>query len=292
MKKGAHRLLFLWIIRFKRCLYWSLLLATLMKNSLCIEVGKLNFLVSTSVFCRDCEQVLSGTLQSLNEGLPYAPIFLIDGGSRDSTRKIIRKWQKVEPRFVGLQTKTILNAAEAHNMVRENLKSQYHLLMDPYSRLQVGDIDALVKVLDRNPEIGSVTPGFVDHKGNLLARNRRALSKIDWAIDQLSPRVCRPFFRERLDRYFLKEEVESNYDIPSLPVGFTLIRTELMQRLNGLNSMLDFGLEMVDLGVRIKSEGVTNLYYPAVKVQRLNSGRDRYGFFQGLTAMKQLNEIV
>ena len=77
----------------------------------------MNSLVSASVYCKDCEAVLEGTLANLKQFFPYGPIYLIDGGSIDETRRVIRKWQKVEPRFVGLRTTASAGPGEAHNLV-------------------------------------------------------------------------------------------------------------------------------------------------------------------------------
>ncbi|MFD0716739.1 glycosyltransferase family 2 protein [Paenibacillus sp. GCM10027626] len=91
----------------------------------------------------------------LKQSFPIASIVVVDNNSQDATCELVE-------RFVSRGVKFIRNEnnngfAGGHNLARSYTDSTYVLVLNPDVRLERDYVLALVKFLDKHPEVGSAT---------------------------------------------------------------------------------------------------------------------------------------
>jgi GT2 family glycosyltransferase len=142
----------------------------------------------------------------------------------------------------------------------------YVLLLNPDARLGRADLDALVGVLDREPEVGLAAPRVLEEDGTLSHSLRRFPRRRSTFAQALFLHRVWPN-AEWTDEVIRDEAV---YDAPGSPEWVSgacmLVRRTALEALGGLDEDFFLYCEDIDLCARLRGAGWDIRYEPAAAV--------------------------
>lgn len=166
----------------------------------------------------------------------------------------------------------------AHNRVIGNIKSDYHLVLNPDVTLAPGALIEAIQYMERHPEVGMLTPLGKDRLGRKLSLAKRYPSVLDLFLRGFMPSSVRKLFQRRLARYEMREldEKEVSRDVPIASGCFMFCRTATLQSLNGFSDRFFLYFEDFDLCMRMRK--IAGIHYvPAVRIVHYGGNAARKG---------------
>ncbi|MEZ5540358.1 MAG: glycosyltransferase family 2 protein [Pseudomonadales bacterium] len=173
-----------------------------------------------------------------------------------------------------------LGYGQAHNRCIHQ-GSDFHLFMNPDVYL---DAQALAKGLDylqQHDEVGMVTPFAVNDQKTPLFLSKRYPTVLDFTLRGFAPTQLKKLFQQRLARYEMHKEYLSEHPYQSVEIASgccMLIRTNLLQKLNGFSSAYFLYFEDFDLSVRLR-EHAKIAFVPAMKIIHDGGHASRKGWW-------------
>jgi GT2 family glycosyltransferase len=189
-------------------------------------------------------------------------LFVIDNSSNDLLSDLCK-----DSRIHYIHNMTNIGFGAAHNIAfREayKLNSSYHILLNPDVYFKPSIIDNLFMKLKADSSIGLMMPKIIYPNG----RTQHLCKLIPTPIDLLLRRfIFNKKFKTKLDnKYELRFfSYEKEIEIPILSGCFMVLRTSVVQKINGFDERFFMYLEDVDLCRRV-GELSRVLYYPEVEV--------------------------
>jgi GT2 family glycosyltransferase len=217
---------------------------------------------------RDC---LIESIHQLRHTLPVARITLaiVDnaaGEDGDCFSHLFTKLHGVDAlRFV--QAETNLGYGRAHNMCM-NQGGDFHLILNPDVYLAPDALIAGISYMQAHPEAGMVTPYGVNDHNEPLFLSKRYPTVLDFLLRGFAPVWLHRLFAKRLAHYEMHSEYLSA--LPSNQVEIAsgccmLLRTELLQKLNGFCEDYFLYFEDFDLSVRLRQHALI-VFVPQMKI--------------------------
>ena len=205
---------------------------------------------------------ISSVINSFLGDSPTRILFVIDNSSNDSLSKLCN-----DSRIRYIYNNKNLGFGAAHNIAFRHayeLNSSYHILLNPDVYFKPSIIDNLFMKLKADSSIGLMMPKIIYPNG----RTQHLCKLIPTPIDLLLRRfIFNKKFKTKLDnKYELRFfSYEKEVEIPILSGCFMVLRTSVVQKINGFDERFFMYLEDVDLCRRV---GELNkvLYYPEVEV--------------------------
>ncbi|HVE50122.1 MAG TPA: glycosyltransferase family 2 protein [Casimicrobiaceae bacterium] len=170
----------------------------------------------------------------------------------------------------------------AHNLVLHGSGADYHLVLNPDVELAPDAIAVGVRWLAEHTDIGAVAPEMFDGDGeNQEYTCRRYPSVLDLLLRGFAPRFMRALFRQRLDRYEMRDVVDSDpereiIDIPSMSGACLLVRRSAIDATGGFDPKFFLYFEDYDWTVRLNRITRT-AYLPAMHVRHHGGGAAEKG---------------
>lgn len=170
------------------------------------------------------------------------------------------------PRVTYLFAGRNLGFGAAHNVALAKIatQSEVHLLLNPDICFGPDVLPALIACMSSNQSIGAVMPRIEYPNGELQRLCKLLPTPLDLIFRRFIPITA---IRDRINkRYELHNlQQQSPSDVPTLSGCFLLVRTGLLQRLEGFDERYFMYMEDVDLVRRIGDVART-LYVPLVSV--------------------------
>jgi len=204
------------------------------------------------------EKYIKGCLQSLIDDLKGSlfsyEIFLIDNGSQDGTRRIIKAFKDLHPLNIKpIYLKCNKGTTFSRNLALRQAKGRYLLIMDSDIEVSPGVTQSLVDTLESDSRIGIVVPKLVYPNGKL----------------QKSTDVFPTVFTKAY-RYFFLKMLEENEAKNFSGIGITEIdyaisavwafRNELLETVGFLDENIFYAPEDLDYCLRTWKDGYRILY--------------------------------
>ncbi|MBO2958727.1 glycosyltransferase family 2 protein [Burkholderia pseudomallei] len=170
--------------------------------------------------------------------------------------------------------------ARGHNLAIEEVRSQYHLVLNPDIDLDPEALSQALDFLDAHPDVGLLSPRIGDDDGRLQYLCRRYPALFDLFVRGFLPNALRKLFDRRLARYEMRDRINETdivWDPPIVSGCFMLFRTEPLKRLKGFDPRYFLYFEDYDLSLRTR-ELTRIAYVPAVRVLHHGGGAARKGF--------------
>lgn len=214
---------------------------------------------------------LSESIRQLREQRPVARISLVvvDNAASEDGDKFSSLFTRVDGvdslRFICPEKN--LGYGQAHNRCIHQ-GSDFHLLLNPDVYLDANALTVALDYLHQHAETGMVTPYAVNNLGTPLFLNKRYPTVLDFTLRGFAPASLKQLFAKRLARYEMHSEYLSNQPCDAVEIASgccMLLRTALLQKLNGFSEDYFLYFEDFDLSVRLRKTAKIT-YLPEMRI--------------------------
>jgi hypothetical protein len=171
----------------------------------------------------------------------------------------------------------------AHNLVMHGGNTHYHLVLNPDVELDVDALPGAMRYFDEHPDIGVIAPAVTNAAGAREYLCKRYPSVADLALRGLAPSWLRPLFRRRLDRYEMRDVMESVAagatvsPVPVMSGSCMLLRRKAIEATGGFDPAFFLYFEDFDWSVRL-NRVTKSAYVPAVRAVHHGGGAAAKGW--------------
>lgn len=154
-----------------------------------------------------------------------------------------------------------------HNMALAQIKSDYHLILNPDVEVAPDALDNALSFFSEHPECGLIAPAVFDETGQRQYLCKRYPSILILALRGFAPHWLRKFFQQQLDYYEMRDVIGENvvWDPLIISGSFMVFRTEAIKKLGGFDKRFFMYFEDSDLCIR--ASRITKIaYVPSVKI--------------------------
>ncbi|BCS96472.1 glycosyl transferase [Desulfoluna limicola] len=149
-------------------------------------------------------------------------------------------------------------------------KSRYHLILNPDVVITPGTINALVRFMDANEDVGMVCPKLLNEDGSVQHQNKRYTTVYDLFLRRFLPQRIKPLFQQRLDYYEMKDiGYNSIYDVPFVTGAFMFCRSSALRKVGGFDPRYFLNFEDADLTRKFHLHNFRTVFYPHASVTHL-----------------------
>lgn len=205
-------------------------------------------------------EVLMRSLQSCSS-FAEMTVYVIDNASRDDTMSLIRArypWARI------VENRENLGFGRAHNLVISNIRSRFHIMINPDVSFPVDTISKAVEYLDRNPDVAVVTPYVMNADGTQQFLPKRNPSMKYLIGGLLENRFL--WAKKLRDEYTMKGRVITRpIDVEFCTGAFLCTRTEALHQVGGFDERYFLHFEDADLTRKLRTVGRA-VYHPDIKV--------------------------
>ncbi|MBB3315512.1 hypothetical protein FHT77_001354 [Rhizobium sp. BK181] len=213
--------------------------------------------------------VLEATLKSLKNALDLAAIdanvVIVDNSPVDEVTPWVQSRMPDFPLMV-ISGQGNIGFGRANNLALA-WKSSLHLVLNPDVEM---DSDALLRAVQfmlSNPACGLLTPAAFSPDGTRQYLCKRYPAVFDLFLRGFAPAFARPFFRERLDRYEMRDLIDEQpvWDPPIVSGCFMLFRGDVFHALEGFDPR--YMLYFEDFDISLRASAITRIaYLPSVRI--------------------------
>ena len=234
-------------------------------------------MVSISIVTYNNDKVIKKCLQNIfkNTNNTDFELIIVDNNSSDSTVSIIEKDFK-NVRLI--KNNRNIGFGAAHNIAIKLGRGKYHLVLNPDIIFTENAVEKLLNFMEKNPDVGLVSPKILFPNGSIQYLCRRLPSLFDFIIIRFMPKFIRKFFQARIDYYEMRQAGYNKImDVLFLTGAFMLIRSSVLDKIGGFDENFFMYFEDIDLCRRIKKISRT-VFYPHTSVIHLWEGGTRKNF--------------
>jgi len=219
--------------------------------------------VSIIITNRDGLEYLVTLMRTLEEYTAYSnfDMIFVDNNSSDNSVEFVKNYDcRFERKFI--LNKVNKSFSEANNQATLISDADYYVFMNNDIEVTKGWLTQLMGCMQSNDRIGSVGPKLVYPNAPVGVNFKNAL-KIQQAGIRFreEEEFIRPYNNYQGESYNLMEACcEKSY--PALTAACILISKEVFERIEGFDEGYNYGYEDVDLGLKIHSLDLINMYCP------------------------------
>jgi hypothetical protein len=242
-------------------------------------------MVSISIVTYNNDKVIKKCLQNIFQNINNTDfeLIIVDNNSSDSTVSIIEKDFK-NVRLI--KNNRNIGFGAAHNIAIKLGRGKYHLVLNPDIIFTENAVEKLLNFMEKNPDVGLVSPKILFPNGSIQYLCRRLPSLFDFIIIRFMPKFIRKFFQARIDYYEMRQTGYNKImDVLFLAGAFMLIRSSVLDKIGGFDENFFMYFEDIDLCRRIKKISRT-VFYPHTSVIHLWEGGTRKNIQLLLTSIK------
>jgi len=173
-----------------------------------------------------------------------------------------------------------LGYGQAHNLCLQQ-GSDFHLILNPDVYLDAHALTAALDYLHDDASTGMVTPYAINDSGTPLFLSKRYPTVLDFLLRGFAPTLLRNFFAKRLARYEMHNAYLSNTPCDSVEIASgccMLVRTVLLQALNGFSADYFLYFEDFDLSVRLREKAKIT-FLPSMQIVHDGGHASRKGLW-------------
>ncbi len=207
-------------------------------------------------------------------------ILVVDNGSTDDSPRKIRRIAEKDSRVRPLFNNENRLFAKACNQGYDISDARFVLIANNDILLRDDAVSSLVRYADEHPQVGVVTPRFVDRGGRSQEFVRRLPNALHVLAHYhpLGRGIDRALLRRRLQNsYFYRDRsFQDVEEIEQAGASFSLFRKDMLERVEGLfDERFPLLFNDVDLYRRIKTAGFPSHVVPSIQVIHLEGVSSR-----------------
>jgi hypothetical protein len=158
----------------------------------------------------------------------------------------------------------------AHNLMLNGTGADYQLVLNPDVELASDALANAIRWLDARPEVGAAAPAAVRPDGTPGYLCKRYPTVFDLFLRGLAPRRVRRWFRKRLERYDMRDAIDTAgvtpvLDPPVMSGCCMLVRRTAIDATGGFDPKFFLYFEDFDWSVRLNKVTKT-VYLPSFRV--------------------------
>ena len=213
-------------------------------------------------------------------------VALIDNSEDRATAQRVVELGKVRFADSGVQMSYVHGHANigygaAHNLVLHGSGADFHLVLNPDVELAPDALVNGVRWMNEHDDVGAIAPLVRDREGRLAYHVKRKPAVLDLALRGFLPGVGRALFRERLDRYEMRDVIDPDpsreiVDIPAMSGACLLMRRKVIDLTGGFDPRYFLYFEDFDWTARLNKVTRT-AYVPSFEVVHHGGGAARKG---------------
>jgi hypothetical protein len=170
----------------------------------------------------------------------------------------------------------------AHNLMLNGTGGDYQLVLNPDVELAGDALANAIRWLDANPDVVALAPAVKRPDGAPDFLCKRYPAVLDLFLRGFAPRVVRRLFRQRLERYELRDVIDpaSDKPVPGVPLlsgCCMLVRRKAIDATGGFDPKFFLYFEDYDWSVRLNKIGKT-AYLPTFRVVHHGGDAARKGW--------------
>lgn len=182
-------------------------------------------------------------------------LYVVDNGSVDGTPEFI---EKSFPQVTVIRSEKNVGFGAGHNIAVKEVKSQYHAIINPDIVLCENVIKKMADYMDKNPDIGLLSPRicFPDGRDQILGKRNPHMKYL------IASRLRGDEPSELLKEYAMLDcDLSKPTRIENATGCFMLLRTDVLKKLGGFDEGYFMYFEDADLARRV-NEISKCIYYP------------------------------
>jgi len=251
-------------------------------------------IITVSYNCKPYLEKMILSVQKYYKNTSYE-IIVVENNSSDTTEQMVQKLQKVNPNIHMIQLKKTVGFSEANNTGAKKAQGEYLFFLNPDTELTNPTLQLLPKILQQNPNLGTIAPLLLNTDQTYQQQGGTAPSLLTlflwmYFIDDL------PFISHLVPAYQNKQKPSDVIHIQGWIGGTALMisRTHF-DRISGWNEAYPLYTEDVDLCYRLSLLHLQSAIYTHASVvhHRNKSGSPEsavVGEFRGLLIFWKLHK--
>ena len=167
----------------------------------------------------------------------------------------------------------------ANNLVLAELRSDYHLVMNPDVEVAEEAVAAVLRAFRAHPEAGLLAPAVLGSDGQRQYLCKRYPSLWVLFLRGFAPGFARRMFRSSIERYEMRDSIGEAYlsKVPLASGCFMAVRTALFRKLGGFDPGYFMYFEDYDLSLRIGRDAKV-VYSPRARIVHHGGEASRKGW--------------
>ena len=169
----------------------------------------------------------------------------------------------------------------AHNLALHGSGADYHLVLNPDVELAADALLNAVRWMNAHPDVGAIAPQVRRRDGTRDYLVKRKPAVLDLALRGFMPRAGRMLFRQRLDRYEMRDVIDADpsrdiVDVAAMSGACILARRKAVDQTGGFDPQFFLYFEDYDWTIRLNRVTRT-AYVPSFEVVHHGGGASRKG---------------
>jgi len=217
-----------------------------------------SFIILTWNSAPHIARCITSIFRNFNANMLAIEIFIIDNGSCDNTKNIIKDLQQLHPDTIKpIFLKENTGTTSSRNLGLKQATGKYLVVLDSDVEVAEGSIEKLIKILESDKSFGLIVPKLLYPSGKL--------QKSTDNFPTISTKIIRYFFLKIQENIlnnsgYNDKLIEVDYAISA----FWVFRKKIIQEVGLLDENIFYAPEDVDYCLRIWKKGYKVIYAPMV----------------------------
>lgn len=224
-----------------------------------------------SIVTYNNEKIIRGTIESIiknTSGITYR-IVVFDNDSKDRTVDIIKVLQNEYGNIDVIASEYNYGFGIGHNKAIRMHNSKYNLIYNPDVYLKNNILSELFEYMEKNTEVGMVTPIVKYPNGDVQYLCKRNPTVFDLFARRFLPQFIKKILKRRLEQYEMRETgYNKEFVIPYATGCFMFFRKDVLTAIEGFDPNIFLYFEDADITRRANMVSKC-VFYPYNYIEHL-----------------------
>jgi GT2 family glycosyltransferase len=196
--------------------------------------------------------------------LVKAKVMLVNNHSKDGTAEFIAENY---PDIIVTNNLNKTGYGGNHNINLEKSNTKYFVIMNSDMTVETDVFVKLNDFMDKNPDVGIVSPKVLNGDGSVQFLNRKYPSILSLFLRRFAPKRLSCLFKSYLDSHEMKDTgYETMHEVEFQSGTFMFCRTELLKLIDGFDTRYFIYFEDADLCRKVQQNNFKTIYFPMTTI--------------------------
>jgi len=223
-------------------------------------------MISFVILTWNSEKYIGNCIESILENVMLQnEVIVVDNGSQDSTREIVKNYESVVLVEMGGNMGTTVSRNEG--IKRSSKESKYICILDSDTVVQSGTFERLVDVFEKNEDIGLAAP-FMFYADGRRQNSFKKFPTLFQKLSKLSPVATMYRWGEKDESYddWESDKNDEFFDVDYAISACWLIKKHALERVGLFDEKIFYSPEDVDLCLRIWKNNYRVVAVPKTRI--------------------------